>query len=97
MAIKEIFEKLMNAKAQKGLTANEVELNSYLEEERLDNIKKLLHKMRVKKNQEILFSNTLVSGGQGILDSPNVITKEEGSRGQIIPKKVFDHKNLFFM
>jgi len=93
MAIKDILAKLANAGVKKGLTPNEVELNSYLEEQRLDQVKEALHQMRIKKNQEILFQNTLVKGGKGILESENVITK---SHSQIIQKKILNNKNLFF-
>lgn len=95
MAIKQILAKLMEGGGKKGLTPNEVELNSYLEEERLDRVKALLHKMRIKKNQEILFSNTLVSGGKGVLEAENVIT---GQKNTLTPiqKKILDNRNLFF-
>lgn len=93
MGIKRIFEKLMAGGAKKGLTPNEVELNSYLEEARLDKVKEMLHKFRIKKNQEILFSNTLVKGGQGVLDSPNVIAN---TKSVVEPsKKILDSENLF--
>ena len=93
MAIKDILAKLMEGGAKKGLTPNEVELNSYLEEERLDNVKAALHKYRIKKNNEILVQNTLVKGTKGILESENVITKPHN---QIIQKKILNNKNLFF-
>jgi len=94
MGIKQIFEKLMASKGHKGLTPNEVELNSYLERERLDNVGKALHQFRIKANQEILTNNTLAQGGKGILESPNVIT---GSNHKLSPKvkKILSNHNLF--
>ncbi len=94
MAIQKIPAKLMEGGGKKGLTPNEVELNSFLERDRLDKVKELLHKMRLKSNQEILFTNTLVKGGKGILDSPNVITNQKSTLTH--NKKILDNKNLFF-
>ncbi len=95
MGIKKIFEKLMDGSGKKGLTPNEVELNSYLEEARLDRVKEMLHEMRIKKNNEILFQNTLVKGGKGILEAENVITSP---KHQISPKikNILHEESIFF-
>ncbi len=90
MSIKGIFQKLMSGGAKKGLSPNEVELSSYIEEERLDRVKALLNEYRIKKNKEILFGNTLVSGGKSIIDADNVF-------GNVIHAKKLSHnKNIFF-
>ncbi len=73
MSVQELLHKVFTNKPRKGLSPEEVELNSFLERERMDNVKSLLHKFKLKQNKELLFSNTLVTGGKGILESENVM------------------------
>ena len=86
MAIKKIFEKLMGkGKPIKGKIPDEVELESYLEEERRKNIKKLVGKFREQKNREMFQENTLVSGRKSIVEADNVINKSQRRIGKVKP------------
>lgn len=92
MDVQKILKKLVEAKP-KGMSPDEVELNSYLAEEERDRIKQILGKYREKKAKEILLGNTLVSGKKGVLDAEDVITKSHNS---LISNKILHNKNLFF-
>jgi len=53
------------------ITPDEVELKSYLEQERRDNIKKMLRYYRAKQRQEILVGQKM-EVGKNMLNSKNV-------------------------
>jgi len=73
MSIKDLLNKVFSEKPRKGLSPSETELNSFLERDRMDKVKALLHQFKLKQNKELLFGNTLVTGGKGILESKNVM------------------------
>lgn len=55
---------------RRSLSADEVELNSYLEEERRDNIKKTLAIYRHKKDKELWHGSNILKA-KNILNSKN--------------------------
>ena len=78
----------MNGEQHEKISADEMELESYLREERRDELKKVLAHYRLKKNKEILIGNTFVDqareihGNKGILDTENVFNKRENMFAQ---------------
>ena len=90
--IREIFEKLFNGTGGQAqhprLTSEEVELASFKERERLDNIKKDLAKYRLKNYNELIFGKKIDTGN--ILNTKNpLIPKQAIKRLPKIPKNMF--------
>lgn len=90
--MREIFDKLMSGKRTKGLSPDEVELNSYLEEEKRDQIKEILGKFREKKNRELILGNTLIKGKKSILDAEDIL---KNNNPIIKQKKILHSSNTF--
>jgi len=104
MAIGDILKKLMGGSRAsegervKGMSPDEVELQSYMEEERRDNLKKLLGKYREKKSKEMLMGNTLVDQGKGsVIGAKNVMNgKSTLIKNSNNKKRTKNRRNIFF-
>ena len=94
MGIKETLKKVNklfgagNSIQGKKLSPAEVELNSYLERERQDNIKKKLFHYRKQNSNEILMGHKM-EGGSTVLSSKNVFNHKNNIRN----KKILDGRN----
>ena len=93
MTIIDTLKKFLNMNKFKGeqyekISADEMELQSYLNEERRDELRKLLAYYRLKKNKEILIGNTFadqareIHGNKGILETDNVFNKRDNMFAQ---------------
>jgi len=93
MTIIDTLKKFLNMNKFKGeqyekISADEMELQSYLNEERRDELRKLLAYYRIKKNKEILIGNTFadqareIHGNKGILETDNVFNKRDNMFAQ---------------
>lgn len=103
MAIGNVFRKLSEfgkriPKPGKGISSNEVELASFMEEKRQDEIKQLVDKFRRQKNQEILFNNTLANQGRSSIIDAKPIQQENvfNSRNTLLDTQIPKKRNLFF-
>ena len=96
MAILDTLKKFLNRKKEQmsseppheKITGDEMELESYLKEERRDELRKLLAHYRLKKNSEILIGNTFadqareIHGNKGILETDNIFNKKDNMFAQ---------------
>ena len=79
--IKEILQKLAGRKRRddyepERLSPDEVELNSYMERERKDKVRRMLDYYRKKKEYEYWHSKRILQGKKGQVYSRSIILKE---------------------
>jgi len=103
--ITEIFRKVnktLNSSPTKiypKLTGNEVELNSFKEQERLDDVKQQLIKMRTKHSMLSQKGDINIEKKQPSLLTGNTLLKEQNNilKDNIIRKEnILDAKNVFW-
>ena len=110
--IKDILQKLFAPRGtdsehigSKGISAEELELLSYMREEERDALRRKLAEYRLKKNREILLGNTFsdqarsVYGEINILKAKNILSQENtfSKERNLLSKKgnILNTGNLF--
>lgn len=85
MALREILNKLAERRQEsmeqgetnRKLTPDEVELMSFKERERLDNVKRELAQFRKQNAQEMIMGKNILTEGKSILDQENVFARND--------------------